>query len=803
MKRNTFAGAILLMMALSLASCERTQENGPRKEKEPPVSVQAEFQASFAPVKGAFSTPVFTWTAGDRVCTRISDKQYPAPDASDVFHVPEDGPEAVLSGEMEYARDRDIVACTFSQGGFTDKDRPIYSGSVPQTQSGRPADIRPAGFFSARINRKDITLEDGTCRFSASLSPLFALVRLSIPEDLAAETMTLDADASIAGSFSLDLQDYLLSREAAGRISRITVRREGETLAGNELFLMLAPDAYDAMTGTYYSSATILTLTFYDKEGRVDRYAVEPDGRLLCGTLTDLGEVPDYISFDKPAVSGYLKLLEENQVRIGVADTSLMTTFHYEIGLDEQSCPNPTADGSPAFYACKGFEVPCSHSHDAWFVKVLMHSESHYANDVILKGYVRNWNFGEDTPVAAAAARAASLVPAVGNIYDVDGMVLYRTNSKALDYVQYPDRMQIRTCYLAMNATACNNAEGWLYFKVNRRIARGYKLYNDNATYGTTTFNGYPVTASVTRDTSAPESQVPIVWRLGTVTEGYMFAVRGDGYHDYYNMAFLETGPDIAAPTRPTTDLSLKFMDNATIPVLALDTTAVAVSLEAGARYHFITSRKGFDDMGDPTVHDAILGQQGIVVPIENASDRLYVKVLGHCDGREDSFLRAVVRNWKFDKNFVAPTGLSSDYDGMHLKLSTSYSNDMVTYPRVGYLGVAAGTAAVTPLTQGEGWVYANQFAGSFNGTTFSISNDGRQIYKIAMPGATYYHENSVKTSVPSGPFSPESTILFDWTYKVWLKDFAFLEETRYTPSSHADGGSGTGIEGFDGNTDY
>jgi myo-inositol-1(or 4)-monophosphatase len=96
---------------------------------------------------------------------------------------------------------------------------------------------------------------------------------------------------------------------------------------------------------------------------------------------------------------------------------------------------------------------------------------------------------------------------------------------------------------------------------------------------------------------------------------------------------------------------------------VVLDSVVVETSLRQGTEYYFITGSKGFDDMPDPTASDARLTSAGIGIPVQNSSDRLYIKVLGKCEGCEDVYLKALVRNWKFDINFIAPKNLVTEYD--------------------------------------------------------------------------------------------------------------------------------------------
>jgi hypothetical protein len=94
--------------------------------------------------------------------------------------------------------------------------------------------------------------------------------------------------------------------------------------------------------------------------------------------------------------------------------------------------------------------------------------------------------------------------------------------------------MVLKTCYVPINAVVQNNAEAWLYFKVDRNYSRGYKLFNDNAYYGTASINGNDVTASVSKDSNDSFAQESFVWKLGAVSKGHMYGVRGDGSHAYY-----------------------------------------------------------------------------------------------------------------------------------------------------------------------------------------------------------------------------------------------------------------------------
>ncbi len=236
----------------------------------------------------------------------------------------------------------------------------------------------------------------------------------------------------------------------------------------------------------------------------------------------------------------------------------------------------------------------------------------------------------------------------------------------------------------------------------------------------------------------------------------------------------------------PTLDASLKLMDGRYPPVIALDTASVSAGAAEKAEFFYIRSTTGFDSMGEPDIYDTRLSSGGIIMDTQNSCDRLYIKVLGRCDGFEDVYIKAVVRNWIFDRNYIAPRALESSFAGLDVVLEKKYQeatdelDEMVTYPRVGYVGVNTGRAMVQPLLGGDGWMYADFFGGSFKNTTFTMSAGDRQLYSITMPGAAYYYENSIRKSVPTGEIGLDDILNYSWSFKLWMVDMALLEVQRY-----------------------
>ena len=192
----------------------------------------------------------------------------------------------------------------------------------------------------------------------------------------------------------------------------------------------------------------------------------------------------------------------------------------------------------------------------------------------------------------------------------------------------------------------------------------------------------------------------------------------------------------------------------------------------------------------------------GICIPVQNKSDRMYIKVLGRCEGCEDVYLKAIVRNWKYDINYIAPTALQTEYDGLTLTLSKMWSDTTMTDNRIGYIGCQSGKAEMIAEFDGRGWLNASFFAGSF-GTTFKMLHGTEQLYRIDMPAKTYYSDNSLIQSVLIDELNEADVLSCEWSYRIWLRNMIFLEETSYIPASYDIGDGNASIEDFDGNINY
>lgn len=756
---------------------------------------------------------LFSWEHNDAVKLRWADPSYQNTTDCEILYAKEAGASALFEGTFStYKENSNLYAYYSTDGSFVSKTTVAYRAHVSSQQTGRLEDVADNVLFYSWIKKASITLEKTGneitgMEFSSKLSPFFAIVKINIPKSLGYTSLKMDAESAVAGHVQIQPQKAWGTLGSSGLAYRptgtglvqgtsITVSDNGNVL-GDDVYIVVVPDAYDQEKANYCCSSESLKFTLTGPDGEVS-FEKSLKGKIYNGSLKDLGTIPGSMI---PLKDVKLSLMDDNVLKVTVADTVENCEFHYEIARTETDCPDPTA-ASAGFYAKDGFEIPVENTCNSHFVKVLVRKTLPYISEVVAKGYVRNWTFGKDSPVADAVSRHASLFPNVGDTYHVGGMDLYRTNATSVAVTMNEDHLVMKTCYLAMNAQVQNDSHGWLYFRVNGNYARGYKLYNDNATYGTVTYNGKSVTASVEKDTADPFGQKSFVWDLGQVKKGFQCGIRGDGTHAYYAMAFLETGDNVTSPVKESIDVALKVTDHEEVPRVVLDSALLSKSISQGARYHFLTSTDGFDGMPDPTPSDLLLTSTGISIPVQNKTDRLYIKVLGQCEGCEDVHLKSVVRNWKYDINYIAPTALDTEYDGLTFTLSKMWSDTTYTDNRIGYIGCQAGNASITPELDGTGWLNANFFAGSF-GTTLWMFNGEEQLYRVDMPAKTYYSENDIMKSVRMGQVSPSQAVTCSWSYRIWLRNMIFLEQAPYTPASYGVGDGDASIEDFDGNINY
>lgn len=808
MKRISL-GALSFVATLFCCSCVKEQNAGPEVSADK-IGVVMTAQVEEPESRMSLASTVFLWNEDDKINLRWADQAYSSNTECEVLTAVQGGKTARFEGEFSaYKENANLYAYYSTDGSFVSKTSIAFRKEVPSKQKGSAVAISENLLFYSWIKKADIELvKNGEVisgmNIDTKMSPFFAILKLNVPSSLGYTSLKLEASSSIAGHVQIQPQKTWGTLGSSGFAYRptgtglvqntsIEVSDNGNVI-GDEVYIVVLPDAYDEQAGNYCCSSTSLKFTLAGPSGEVS-FEKELNGKVYNGTLKELGSVPGSM---QPLQSAKLCLLPDEQLKVSVADTVAYTEYYYETGMTEADCKTPTMS-SQKFYAKHGFEVPAYNTCSSHYIKVLIRKTLPYLSETVAKGYLRQWTFGKDSPVADALGRNMTLFPKTGDTFETGGMYIYRGSDNALGVTLNEDHMVLKTCYVPINAVVQNNADAWLYFRVNKNYERGYKLFNDNAYYGTASINGNPVTASVLKDAADPSGQKSFVWKLGAVIKGQMYGVRGDGSHAYYAMAFLETGDEVESPVKKSIDVALKVQDCCDVPAVVLDSVKVSESISRGAEYYFITGTEGFDALADPTPSDARLTASGITIPVQNKSDRMYIKVLGRCEGCDDVYLKAILRNWKFDINYICPQTLVTDYDGLTLTLTSDFSDSMCTDGRIGYVGVRKGNAVIRPEMNGTGWLNANFFGGSF-GTTFKMLYCTQQLYRIDMPAKVYYSDNDIMKSVRIDDLSKEITPICEWSYNIWLRNIIFLEQAMYTPAQY---GGDVSIEDFDGNINY
>ena len=808
MKKISFI-VISLTAALFCLSCVDEQKAGTENtSKKLPVVMTAQVEEAVSRMN--MESTVFSWEESDKVNLRWDGQTYSSNTECELLTAVQGGKTVRFEGEFSvYKEDADLCAYYSADGVFLSKTSMAFRKEVSAEQKGNLAAISENLLFYSWIKKADIALQkEGTeisgMDISTKFSPFFAVLKLNVPSSLGYTALKMEASSAVAGHVQIQPQKewgtlgsngFAYRPTGTGMVQSTSIEiSDNGNVIGDNVYIVVLPDTFDEQAGNYCCSSKTMKFTLKGPSGDVS-FEKETDGKIYNGTLTDLGSVPGSM---QPLESAELYLLSDEQLKVSVADTVDYTEYYYEIGTAESDCKTPTIS-SQKFYAKHGFEVPAYNSCSSHYIKVLIRKTLPYISETIAKGYLRQWTFGKDSPVADAMSRNMSLFPKTGDTFEAGGMSIYRGSDQSLGVTLNEDHMVLKTCYVPINAVVQNNADAWLYFKVDRNYSRGYKLFNDNAYYGTASINGNDVTASVSKDSNDPFAQESFVWKLGAVSKGHMYGVRGDGSHAYYEMAFLETGDEVESPVKTSVDVALKVQDCCDVPAVVLDSVKVSESISRGAEYYFIAGTEGFDALADPSPSDARLTASGITIPVQNKSDRMYIKVLGRCEGCDDVYLKAILRNWKFDINYICPQTLVTDYDGLALTLTSDFSDSMCTDGRIGYLGVRKGNAEIIPELSGSGWINANFFAGSF-GTIFRILYGEKQIYDIDMPAKVYYSDNDIMKSVRIDDLSKENSIICEWSYNIWLRNFIFLEQASYVPAQY---GGDVSIEDFDGNINY
>ena len=487
----------------------------------------------------------FEWEEGDCIKMRWANDilgNYTDNSGCENVYAKGTGRETLFEGEISYAVES-IYAYYSNSGAFYNTSGIMYCHDVPGTQTGRNEDLKNNIAYYARIHKNNITFnkegEDVTSiTLDAAMSPAFALVKFSVPAELALTEIKLSSTSYLYGRTYISPQKTWgtfgtgsshFHRPPKGDTTpqgnTITISRDGNIISG-DVYVAIAIDGYDETAENYRCKAEELTFTFTNAAGNFV-YTKKLNKSIYLGTIKDLGSIPSTVM---PA--GALGIIggDKTNAKVGILAPNPGYKFYYEIGESSDACPVPTAS-SKELDLKNGIAPSSSETYNKCYIKVFADTDLSNLEDCYFEGYFRSWRFLKGCPTAGVLVNwSQSSEP----VTTTDG--LYISNSKAGDiaYTQYDEFMKLKTPFVSINALPEYDSKCWMNFYVGSN-AVGYNLNVGNASSGKSTYNGNNTKQAVTGN-----SNNCFTWYLGDVTRGLNLALRGDGQHNYYRMSILE-----------------------------------------------------------------------------------------------------------------------------------------------------------------------------------------------------------------------------------------------------------------------
>ena len=462
----------------------------------------------------------------------------------------------------------DLYVYYSGSGDFVGAGSKGYSASLPSVQSGRLEDLKDAVLYYSWVRNDALqkTEVDGsvtTVSADVKMHPAYALVKLNIPEELKAKNVSLKASVPVTGGIQVQPQkgwgtwgeSSLMSRidDDPQQSEVITISSQEEYVSG-DLYVALLPDAFDEFSNAYGCSVGTLTFDCVYYEGELSRrYAF--DESLLCGTVTDLGQIP----MPKPKVpveGGTIRLMPDATLTIGITDANPDCEYYYEIASSKESCKEPTVN-STKFDPVVGFAPEITGYFDRYYIKILAHPLDTDYKGVVMTASLRNWKFVHGCPVDEILSKVESgeeLSVQNQSKTTVDGLELYRNNfdTKGTNkysiggYESKTDRIAYITARIQINAITEYDSDAWIGFFVDKNISVkagskiGYRFYYNNS-QGTSDY----WTESIT-SVGSPADRYNLclhltdIFKDNGIKAGDKFGLRGDGKHVYYGIALLE-----------------------------------------------------------------------------------------------------------------------------------------------------------------------------------------------------------------------------------------------------------------------
>ena len=542
----------LFVVLGTLGSCDFQQEFGDStsgESGEVALTVTASADDALSQVVGGL------WKSGDELKMRLSGAEYEEGGCVSLLAASGGSSDVAFEGVLPSYRDRDNVYLYFSNGGeFSGTG---YSKTVSSTQTGLLEDVLDnvlyyswARWDAVRAIKEDKVLK--SVAIETRMAPMAALLKINIPVELQARNVRIKASSPIAGTVAVHPQkgwssmgeDGLLY--AQGASDEITVGGEG--VVSGDVYVVVMPDGFDAVSNAYCNAAQTVTLTCDYYEGDyAKRYLL--DDSMVCGAVTDLGILP--MPAPKiPVEGGKIRLMPDATLTIGIADANPDCEYYYELGSSEETCAVPTVN-SAKFDPATGFRPEITGSFDRYFIKVLAHPLDTDYKGVVMTASLRNWKFYQGCPVDGIVSKIASgdILTNVGESQMTShGLEIYRNQSNALtDYEANTARIAFTTARVQINAITEYASDAWIGFFVDRNTsvkvgsARGYRFYYNNNQSGTDSYWKTSITSEGTTSERINQClHLTEIFKDNGIKAGDKFGLRGDGKHVYYGIALLE-----------------------------------------------------------------------------------------------------------------------------------------------------------------------------------------------------------------------------------------------------------------------
>ena len=539
----------LSLCGLFLSSCDFSQDFGEVSSTESSdvtLTVNVSADDAIARVSGGLNR------ADNALKIRLSGAEYESDDDCLTLNANEDGTSAVsFEGAVpEYGAKDNVYLYYSSEGNFSGTG---FTKAISASQSGRAEDILDNVLYYswARWDAIAAGRNGNAVEIAADMSPMAALIKFNIPEQLQARNIRIKASAPIAGIVTVNPQkgwggigdNALLQSE--GLHDEIVI--ESEDPVGGDLYVVVMPDSFDKASNAYCNTAQTITFSCDYYEGELaKRYSL--NDYIVCGAVTDLGQIP----MPKPKIPvepGSIRLMSDANLTIGINNPNPDCEYYYEIASSEQSCAKPTT-ASAKFDPSVGFCPEITANFNRYYIKVLAHALDNDYSDVVLSASLRNWKFDENASVAPILKDIAD-GKKMANVGDKeitsDGLEVYRNQTNTLsDLEVLSNRIAFTSARVQINAITEYASDAWIGFFVDKNISikagssRGYRFYYNNndktQSYWTASFTS----AGTNSDRYNMCLHLTEIFKENGIKAGDKFGLRGDGKHVYYGIALLE-----------------------------------------------------------------------------------------------------------------------------------------------------------------------------------------------------------------------------------------------------------------------